>query len=93
MTREPPEDYEVGEEFLLMEDGALELAERTLKNAVDRLEYVETLIPEPEDGEVESDWSPLGRAQSVHHDAGELLREVRTERRSRQNVSLDEYDD
>lgn len=86
------DDYEPGEELMLMSDGALEVAEQTLENAVRRLEYVETLVPEPADGQLATDnWYPKARAVAVSHDARELLRDVRTERRSRENESLDGY--
>ena len=86
------DDYEPGEELRLMSDGALEVAEQTLENAVRRLEYVESLVPAPADGEGVPDyWYPKGRAVSAHHDASELLREVKTERRKRENESLDGY--
>lgn len=93
MPREPPDDYEPGEEIELMSDGALEVAEQTLQNAVGRLEYIERLVPEPVDGgERDDDWYPKSRAEELTHDAEELLREVKTERRSRENESLGEYE-
>lgn len=89
MTRE--EDYEPGEELKLMSDGALEVAEQTLENAARRLEYVQTLVPEtPEEMSSDID-TPKGAAVAVSHDANELLRKVRTERRSRENESLEGY--
>ena len=88
MTRE--DDYEPGEELMLMSDGALEVAEQTLENAVRRLEYVETLVPQG-DAEVVDVDHPKGAAATVAHDAGEMLRRVRTERRKRENESLDGY--
>jgi len=86
------DDYEPGEELTLMSDGALEVAEQTLENAVRRLDYVESLVPAPADGDpAEDNWFPKARAGAVAYDAEQLLTEIKSERRSRQNESLDGY--
>lgn len=92
MTDDVPEDYEPGEELMLMGDEALEVAEQATSNAVDRLEYVERLIPEPADGgKAEDSWYPKARAIAVLHDARELERELQSERRKRVNHEIEEY--
>jgi len=85
------EGYEPGEELKLLSDGALESAEGTLDNALGGLEYVETLVPPAPDDVPQDADTPAGAAVAAAHDVRELLRRVRTEKRRRENESLDDY--
>lgn len=79
------------DELKSMSDGALKVAEQTLSNAVRRLEYVESLMPSEADDELKDKGTPAGTAAVAAHDSRELLKDVRAERRQRENKSLNDY--
>lgn len=82
--RDPPDDYDFGDEQMLLTDQSLESAIAAMDNALARLDYVAGLVPEPLDyDDVDLDnWLPRGRIDAANHDV-RRFRECLAEERAR----------